>query len=306
MMKKFLKEIGFLTLPLLLTACLLEVLIQNIPNDYSLKKSYLDKNAAQIETLILGSSHSFYGLDPSFFFSKTFNGSHISQSLKYDLEILKKYESNFKNLTAVVLPISYFSLSEKLENGIESWRVKNYNIYYEIPTSNAYSDCSEVLSVKLSKNLYRLFSYYTKKTSAITCSHLGWGSKYKSENALDLIESGKKAAQRHSAYQYQKTFDENVAVLNGIEQWCTERNVRLVLFTPPAFESYQKYLDKKQLNATVEIAQKKALANENCTYLNLLNDTRFKAKDYYDADHLSEIGAKKLSLLIDKEMPNLN
>ena len=136
-------------------------------------------------------------------------------------------------------------------------------------------------------------------------ANLGWGSNYKSENALDLIESGKKAAQRHSASQYQNTFDENVAVLNDLEQWCSERNVRLVLFTPPAFESYQQHLDKKQLNATVEIAQKKALANENCTYLNLLNDTRFKAKDYYDADHLSEIGAKKLSLLIDKQITNL-
>ena len=115
MMKKFLKQIGFLTLPLDVATFLLEVLIQNIPNDYSHKKGYLDKNAAQIETLILGSSHSFYGLDPTFFSSKTFNGSHISQSLKYDLEILKKYEGNFKNLTAVVLPISYFSL-RKIRN----------------------------------------------------------------------------------------------------------------------------------------------------------------------------------------------
>ena len=221
------------------------------------------------------------------------------------MEILTKYEDNLIDLTAVVLPISYFSLSEILENGIEPWRLKNYRIYYEISTSNSYSDYSEVLSVKLSKNLYRLFSFYVKKTTPITCTNLGWGSNYKSENALDLIESGKKAAQRHSASQYQNTFDENVAVLNDLEQWCSERNVRLVLFTPPAFESYQQHLDKKQLNATVEIAQKKALANENCTYLNLLNDTRFKAKDYYDADHLSEIGAKKLSLLIDKQITNL-
>ena len=305
MMKKFLKQIGFLALPLLVAACLLEVLIRNIPNDYSLKKNYFDKNAAHIETLILGSSHSFYGLDPTFFSSKTFNGSHISQSLKYDLEILKKYEDNLKNLTAIVLPISYFSLSEKLENGIESWRVKNYNIYHKIPTSNAYTDCSEVLSVKLSKNLYRLFLFYINKYSPITCSHLGWGFNYKSENALDLIESGKKAAQRHRAYQYQNTFDENVAVLNNLLEWSSERNVSLILFTPPAYESYRKHLDKKQLNATVEIAQEKALAFENCSYLNLLDDSRFKANDYYDADHLSEIGAKKLSLLIDKQIPNL-
>jgi hypothetical protein len=34
-------------------------------------------------------------------------------------------------------------------------------------------------------------------------------------------------------------------------------------------------------------------------YLNLLTDKAFDEKDFYDADHLNEIGAKKFTLKID-------
>lgn len=39
---------------------------------------------------------------------------------------------------------------------------------------------------------------------------------------------------------------------------------------------------------------------ENCTYVNMINDSTFIAKDFFDADHLSEIGAKKLSIKLDR------
>ena len=107
-----------------------EVVLRNIPNDYIYKKKYLDVYSNEIETLVLGSSHSFYGVNPAFFFKNTFNASHISQSFDYDLEILEKYDGYLGELKTVVIPISYFSLFHKLESGSESWRIKNYIIYY--------------------------------------------------------------------------------------------------------------------------------------------------------------------------------
>jgi hypothetical protein len=35
-------------------------------------------------------------------------------------------------------------------------------------------------------------------------------------------------------------------------------------------------------------------------------DSSFVSADYYDADHLSEIGAKKLSILIDKYIRDID
>jgi hypothetical protein len=307
-MKKFIIKTIFISLPILFSVLFMEILLRNIPNDYEFKKEYLDKNASEIETMILGSSHSFYGFNPVYFTTKTFNASHISQSLNYDFEIIKKYQSGLKQLKTIVLPISYFTLFGKLEAGSESWRVKNYILYYGLETSNSYTDYSEVISNKIYVNLKLIGSYYIKGNSAISCTSLGWGTNYKSKNARDLIETGKTAALRHSKdindIKYKNILRDNEQTLNSIIAWCKNRNIRIVLLTPPAFKSYRQNLNKTQLNVTIGIAKKTDLDNNNCVYLNLLNDTSFVAKDFYDADHLSEIGAEKLSQLINEKINN--
>lgn len=307
-MKKFIIKTVFISLPILFSVLFLEILLRNMPNDYKFKKEYLDKNASEIETMILGSSHSFYGFNPVYFKTKTFNASHISQSLKYDFEIIKKYQSDLKQLRTIVLPISYFSLFWQMEASPESWRVNNYILYYGLQTPNTYTDYSEVLSNKINLNIKRLSSYYLKGNSAISCTSLGWGTAYKSINARDLIESGKTAAFRHSNdindIKYKNILRDNEQTLNSIIAWCKNRNIRVVLLTPPAFKSYRQNLNKPQLNVTIDIAKRIDLDNNNCIYLNLLNDVSFIANDFYDADHLSEIGAEKLSKLINEKVNN--
>ena len=66
-----------------------ELLLRNIPNDYSFKKNYLNTKSNSIEVLFLGSSHIYYGINPEYISRNSFNGSHISQSLNFDLEILE-------------------------------------------------------------------------------------------------------------------------------------------------------------------------------------------------------------------------
>ena len=99
----------------------MEALLRNIPNDYQKKRAYLETNAHEIETLILGNSHSLAGLDPSYFDTKTFNAAHVSQSLNYDLAILNKYVDRPDSLKTIILSISYFSLYETLESSLETW-----------------------------------------------------------------------------------------------------------------------------------------------------------------------------------------
>lgn len=306
-MRRFITKTMFISLPLLIVVILMEVFLRNIPNDYLLKKEYLNKHSTDIETLILGSSHSYYGFNPTFFLSKTFNSSHISQTLDYDFEILQKYQSKFKNLKTIILPISYFSLFEKLEETSELWRVKNYILYYEMNTAKSLINYSEVLSLRININLKRLVSYYILGKSPITCTELGWGTNYKSENAQDLIKSGEPRALVNTyinKVNYKPIFDDNKLIINNIVEWCKNRDIRLILLTPPAFETYCKNLNKEQLNITIETAKRIGIENNNCIYLNLLNDTRFDAKDFYDADHLSEIGAEKLSKLINEMISN--
>jgi hypothetical protein len=302
-MKQFLTKFIIISLPILFGAILMEILLRNTPNDYLFKKQYLDKNSSEIETLILGSSHSFYGFNPEYFRSNTFNASHISQSLNYDFEILNKYQDKFKNLKTIVLPISYFTLYGKLEAGSESWRVKNYIIYYGLSSSKSLVDYSEVLSNRININIKRIASNYILGNSTISCTDLGWGTSYKSKNARDLTETGKTAASRHTredinSDKYQDIFNDNILILESIIQWSKDNDVKVLLLTPPAFETYRQNLNQEQLKITVNTASDICSKYENCKYYNLLTDTNFVAIDFFDADHLSEIGAKKLSVLI--------
>ena len=309
-MRKFLTKIIFISLPLIIAAVLMEVLLRNIPNDYLLKKEYLDKHSSEIETLILGSSHTFYGLNPVYFSKNTFNESHISQTLDYDFKLLQKYESGFDNLKTIVLPISYFSLFEKLESTTESWRVKNYIIYYEINKPNDLIHHTEILSNRLDINLKRLKAYYISDRTMITCNELGWGKDYNSQYAMDLAESGKTSAIRNTSKdlysdQQQTILKENKRILKDIIEWSRQRKITLILLTTPVFETYSRDLDKTQLYITIETATNLDLENDNCIYLNWLNDTSFYGEDFYDADHLSEIGAEKLSHSIDDVINDL-
>lgn len=180
-MKQFLTKVIIISIPILFGAIIMEFLLRNTPNDYLFKKQYLDRNSSEIETLILGSSHSFYAFNPEYFSNNTFNASHISQSLNYDFEIHKKYQDQFKNLKTIILPISYFTLFGKLEAGSESWRVKNYIIYYDLNSSKSLIDYSEVLSNRINVNMKRIASYYILGNSTISCTDLGWGTNYNSK-----------------------------------------------------------------------------------------------------------------------------
>lgn len=299
-MRRFILKIIYFCIPLIILGSVLEILVRSIPNDYALKASYLEKNSSEIETLILGSSHAYYGLNPNYFESKTFNASHISQSLDYDLEILKRFESKFKNLKDIIIPISYFSLYFNIEDGDEYWRIKNYNLYYNIKKSSSITNYSAILGNEMKVSLNRIYSYYFLKKSEINCSNLGWGFGYNSNNAKNLLETGIAAAKRHTkddlySVENKLILKENTEILNKILEWSKKRNINVILFTPPAFNTYRNHLNSKQLKITTEKTNSICNKFNNCIYLNMINNPNFTAIDFYDADHLANIGAKKLS-----------
>lgn len=304
-MKKFILKITYFSLPVLIILFVLEFLLRQIPNDYLIKKTYLDNHAEEIETLILGSSHSFYGINPDYFTSKTFNVGYTSQTLNLDYEIIKKYSSDFDRLKTVVVPISYFTLYSRLEDGAESWRVKNYNIYYGIKASKLLANYTEVFSNRLDVSLNRLKSYYVLNKSNVTSSELGWFNKFSTQKKRDIIETGKKAALKHSrddinSNESKELIKDNILTLNLLIDWCESKNIKVLLLTLPAFETYRKHLNEDQLSSTIHSAREICNKHENCKYLNLLRDTSFVQIDFFDADHLSEKGAEKLSVLLDK------
>ena len=302
-MKRFTFNIFLFLLPILIIGVALEFFLREIPNQYTLKANYIITNSSKIETLVLGSSHTYYGVNPVYFTKPCFNIANISQSLNFDYELLKKHEHELNNLNTVIIPISYFSLFEKLDEGEESWRIKNYTIYYDLDVSDKLAKNSEVLSISLDDNISRISSYYLINNFTLNCSELGWGNSYRLEESLDLDKTGISSAKRHTI-DHLKLLEENLTTLKSIINLCNKHNVNVLLFTPPAYESYYKNLNKMQLDITINNAQKLSGSHGNCTYINLLKDSSFTKNDFYDADHLNNKGAKKLSELLNDLISN--
>lgn len=298
-MRKFIKLVIIFLAPIILLTLSMEILSRKIPNDYSYKNKYLQQNSGKIEALVLGSSHTYYGIDPQYIKKKSFNAAHVSQALDYDLAILKKYDKNWENLKYIIIPVDYFSLYSTLDSGVEKWRKKEYKIYYDIDLNAGISNNFEIINGKLKDHISRVKRYYIKGKDDVTCSKLGWGTSYKSSESMDLNETGVAAAKRHTInIENNVCYKENVETLNKIIKFAQSRKIKVIFITCPAYKTYVNNLESKQIQNTINTMTQLANSNKNTAYYNLLNDKSFVSEDFYDADHLNEIGAKKLSGII--------
>lgn len=297
-MNKFIKKTLLFCVPLLIFMLIMELLLRNIPNDYSYKKNYLDQHSNEIEILLLGSSHAYRAINPEFIHSNSFNAAYIAQSIDYDIQILEKYTNQTNKLKFIVVPIDYFTFYNRLETGVESWRIKNYNIYYGLNRSYKCKDNLEILNGKLLENSKRIVKFYWRKKSDIKCNTLGWGSQKQSQDDKNLLISAKAAAKRHAKKSI-SFFDENVKIVDEIISIAKSKNVKVIFYTSPAYKTYVSQLNQEQLQKTILTIKGIQNLNTNVFYYNFLNDSKFTAKDFYDADHLNEIGAEKFSKKMD-------
>lgn len=284
-------------MPLLVLLIAIEILLQSIPNNYKVKSNYIDKHSEVIETLILGNSHTYYGLNPEWMSERTFNMSNVSQSLDIDLDILNHYLPKMPQLKTVVIRLSYDSMFETLSKTDEHWRYKDYALYTDIPLKYSRKHHSEILSISFKENLKRIYKYYLKSEASVTCNPLGWGMDAHSSQAKDLYKNGALVAKKHTATS-KNLFDDNFKTLKEIADLCSQNKVDVIMVTPPAFESYYLNLNYQQLEATVNTGLELANQYDHVSYYNFLEYWRFDREHFFDADHLNERGALLFSKMI--------
>mgnify|MGYP001547327299 CR=1 FL=1 len=169
-MKKALLKFGLFLLPILIVALLLEVVLRGLPHDFKYKKEQLEQKSDEIETLVLGGSHTFYGVNPDQFDSETFNLSYVSQSLYFDYLLLDKYIDSLPRLKDVVMMIAHASMTYMFGDGEESWRKFNYYRHYDItpPNNQWYHDYYlEILNLPVQRSIKKVYQNYLKNQSLI-------------------------------------------------------------------------------------------------------------------------------------------
>ena len=302
-MKKFLKYGIFFVLPLIVALIPLEYLIRQVPNPYKYKYEWMKKNAEDVEILVFGSSHTFYGIRPEFFEGKAFSLANVSQGLKQDLFLLEYWADRYKKLKTVICPISFYSwFSHGLEYGSESYRCRYYKIYMDC---DLYPDLSlynlELSDFRTAKGkIAKLFS----SNDDPGYDEYGWGNTYKlSKKNMYKWNDGTEAeaaVKRHTAKSWDY-IDLNYTRMKELVDFCKSRNIQLVFITTPCWYSYYDNLNKEQLAKMYEMTNR--FNNEfDVPYFDYLKDPRFEADDFYDSNHLSDIGAIKFTKILNEDI----
>lgn len=296
-MKKFLLLSTLLCCTIITTLILGEFLVRTMPNPYKVKNKWMTEHSQNINSIILGSSHTYYGVRPEYVDS-LYNLANVSQNPKYDYFMLEKYGNLCPNLKTVILPISYFTLFDKsFEDGDEWYYELYYKIYMDCPYHSGFS--------KYSAEMFHLSVYFGKLgnwllgRSNIKCDSLGWGMGYSLANKIRDIDNANSMAvvKKHTAEDW-SYLEENCFYLDKIVSYCKLRNIKLILITTPAWHTYYDNLDKRQLNKMYEVIRK----IPEVKYYDYLKDKRFVEDDFYDPDHLSDIGARKFTLILKSEV----
>lgn len=296
-MKKFIKKSCVIIVVLLVLLASIEGLLRAIPNDYSYKSQWLNKNSSSVVIWTFGSSHGYFGIDPQYFGKKSFNSAHVAQSLKFDFLIFKKYIEEMKSLKTVILPVSYFSMRTSMKNEIEKWRIPNYHIYYGYKNVN-FANRFKMNNEKSPVN--RAVKSLLGIENERICSDLGWGASHISANRLaDWEKSGLKSSKVHTKSNVSNDiYLQNEKYVIEICRECEEKGINVILLTTPTHESYYRFLDTVQLKETVTFCRETECEFANVRYVNLLKDNRFTDDDFFDSDHVNERGAKKLTLIL--------
>lgn len=290
-MRGFLKLLSIFAFAVGVALIAAEVYVENLPNPARDKHQWMLKHSRSVETLILGSSHTYYNVNPSLVPGKAFNLALPSQTYRYDDYLLHHYPLD--SLRTLILPYSYFSMYEDFEEtpGTEFDAIR-YRIYMDCdihPRISYYGFeflAREPFIEKL-KSLY--------KDPKLKWNELGWGTSYSYDQREEDWDDGEISA-KNNTHTDSLLVPLNRRFLEDIMTYCEERNVRLILVTTPVSPIFLANQSALQDEVNKKVLRQLLEKHPEVVYLDYTYDKDFEDRDFHDSHHLDEYGAEKLTV----------
>ena len=277
---------------LVVPAVIGEFYVRSLPNPAKSKHAFLQEHSTEIETLVLGSSHTYYGINPFLLGEHAFSAAMSSQTLRYDDYILHAYP--FPQLKTIILPISDFSFYEELE-ATTSWFVASrYRLYMSCnihPRLSVY-DWEITAFPSYIEKLKTLWQPLRMKWS-----NVGQGLEYTLNNRPHVWDNGKERASSNSYTDFSSAIMIQ-PYLEHIAQTADKNDIQLLLLTTPLSKTYRKYQNQLQVKDMMQRVDDLMNKYSCIRYLDLSSDERFVDTDFYDSDHLNRIGADKMTQIV--------
>lgn len=282
-MKKFLRNIALYALPVLIVAGVMEWVAESIPNSYTYKRDYMEQQGAHIQTLILGSSNAYDGLNPSVL-PHAFNLANSSQTLEDDYRLLAKYIDSMDSLQTVIVGVGYHSLGATTEDNRRTYYTIYMDLYPRWPLSKySFEVCNpEMLIKKIIK--------YAVSRDVTRCDSLGQrvghtkeaaesGEEWWNKDVLSLVGN--------DSFQFSvisSQIEENTRYLHAIVDVCNAHNVQPVLVLMPVMREYKILLPEEQVGLYEEVLQ----SLDSSAICIDASEWSIPADGWYNATHLTK------------------
>jgi len=288
-------------LPIMALLGVLEYIQWELPHDYKRKRELLEEGLEEWETLVLGSSHAYLGVNPEYLEGKAFNLAYTAQTFAFDLFLLEKYIDQMPSLKRIIYPVSYPSYGSEahLFDGIydKTYYFKHFygsELYTHWYEPENYSLLA-LFTVK--KSVDRTLRYYQGKDSLVEFNEDGWFFWNDSLTTKELYANGKQSSTYHNHFYQEDLHEKNLAKLAAIIEICQKHGVDVWLISTPMHESYRENMKAERYRFMVESTDSLA-STYGISYLNLTSDDRFGKHDFMDANHLDKEGARKFTLML--------
>ncbi len=294
-MKKFLTKIFTLLTSLLLLFLLLDTYVFPNNKNQMFSKYNLLNNANGVEVLVLGNSHTFFGINPQKSEFKMLNLANKGRKIETDYYILKNNIDKIKDVKLVIVPVSHCKMHAV------SLGEKEKRLYYNYFKVQEYKQSFLKNSLLLNEPFRELVNNSIFKNKDI--NDFGWRAS-KSIYKKDIEAIKERLSMSEDESYVNGTINCSNVYLEKMNKLCKRYNKKMVLLIPPYHPDFYKYGNKLYQKQSALQLKNMAIKNNmifvNGRELKIVKDSLFE-----NSDHLNIYGAdvftRKLDSILKKE-----
>jgi len=305
-MRAFLNRLAVFFIPLIGFVFLYEMFLTTITTSFTIKRDLIEKNLDSTELVVLGTSKTFAGINPSYLDYFAINLANNSQSSYYDFKLLEKYIDKLPKLKVIVCEVNFFSFEYNLDNGPESWRNTYYSHTFKINPQSKELHFYEKFLLYNYKPKDILLHINTKEEYNSYFDNRGWGRNEIRESLPTKEFAIKRYLHLRRNYMHENDLNNNIKLFESFIENLNKKNIRIVFVQMPVSPLLTKIIDPKILEKNKNIMGGFKLKYKNLIYLDYLNDHRFPNSSFIDTDHLNYVSANKFSTILNDTLFKLN
>lgn len=295
--------------------------------DYNYLLKSLEKAMYKdIDTIIVGNSYPLTGIDVNLLDSKCVSLALSSQDLYYSYKLAQLAINNNENIKRCIIGAGYYLVNHDLSRSkSEDARNRVKNVYYPILMDKHNSeqvDNIEILNLRRLLNDYTvdyifdltfLDAYFKDLIFRDNNGYFNLNFDRKINNMLgkvklsDLKEDEKyqlgrcRADQHNKLSKYTNTTDEYNHVFNEFMKFLNNKNIEPILVVFPSTKYYNKFLNKNYEESFYTIVSEISEKFE-IKIIDFSKNDIFEESDFIDFDHMSEVGAIKITKKLKKSI----